>query len=101
MFSEALSDKFQHLREHCKTHTLEETNVMFKQEFGKYLSEVFDKFEEVPIASGSIGQVYKASIGGEDFVVKVRHPGVKEMINKDLSILFGASKMVGKIPYLK
>ena len=28
----------------------------------KELSQVFDKFEEMPMASGSIGQVYKASI---------------------------------------
>ena len=74
---------------------------MFKESFGKELSEVFDKFEEMPMASGSIGQVYKASIGGEDFVVKVRHPGVKEMIDKDLSIIFGASKMISKVPYLR
>ena len=74
---------------------------MFKESFNKELSEVFDKFEEIPMASGSIGQVYRASIDGEDFVVKVRHPGVKEMIDKDLSILFGASKMISKIPYLR
>lgn len=53
------------------------------------------------MASGSIGQVYRASIDGEDFVVKVRHPGVKEMIDKDLSILFGASNMISKVPYLR
>ena len=81
-------------------HTIEETNELFKQSFNKELSEVFDKFEEIPIASGSIGQVYKASIKGEDFVVKVRHPGVKEMIDKDLSILFGASELVSKIPFI-
>jgi aarF domain-containing kinase len=32
--------------------------------------------------------------------VKVRHPGVKEMIDKDLTILFGASKLVAKLPGL-
>ena len=55
----------------------------------------------MPIASGSIGQVYKASIDKDDFVVKVRHPGVKEMIDKDLSILFGASQLIAKIPFLE
>lgn len=101
LFSKALSDKFQHLREHCKVHTMDETNVLFKESFNKELSEVFDTFEEIPMASGSIGQVYRASIDGEDFVVKVRHPGVKEMIDKDLSILFGASEMISKVPYLR
>lgn len=44
--------------------------------------------------------MYKASIGSEEYVVKVRHPGVKEMIDKDLSIIFGATQMVAKIPGL-
>ena len=32
--------------------------------------------------------------------MKARHPGVKEMIDKDLSILFGASNLIAKLPYL-
>ena len=35
---------------------------------------------------------------GKDYVIKVRHPGVKEMIDKDLSIIFGAVEMVSNLP---
>lgn len=55
-------------------------------------------FNQVPIASGSIGQVYRASKDGKDYVIKVRHPGVKEMIDKDLSIIFGALDIVSNLP---
>ena len=62
--------------------------------------QVFDKLDQVPIASGSIGQVYRASIGPDDYVIKVRHPGVKEMMDKDLSIIFGLTQMIAKVPGL-
>jgi aarF domain-containing kinase len=100
LFNEQLAEKFNHLREHCKTHSYEESRDLFKESFGQELGQVFDKFDKTPIASGSIGQVYKASIGNEDYVVKVRHPGVKEMIDKDLTIIFGAVKVVCKMPGL-
>lgn len=100
MLSEKLAEKFNHLTDNCKIHSIEESEQLFKESFGKEISEVFDKFEVVPIASGSIGQVYKASIGKEDYVVKVRHPGAKELIDKDLSIIFGATQFVSKLPGL-
>jgi predicted unusual protein kinase regulating ubiquinone biosynthesis (AarF/ABC1/UbiB family) len=92
-----LSSKFVHLREHCRTHSIAETNELFKESFDQDIKSVF-KFNEEPIASGSIGQVYKAQKDCEDYVIKVRHPGVKEMIDKDLSIIFGALEMVSYLP---
>lgn len=31
-------------------------------------------------------------------MIKVRHPGVKEMIDKDLSIIFGSVEMISNLP---
>ena len=42
--------------------------------------------------------MYKAKRDGEDYVIKVRHPGVKEMIDKDLSIIFGAVEFISTLP---
>jgi predicted unusual protein kinase regulating ubiquinone biosynthesis (AarF/ABC1/UbiB family) len=44
---------------------------------------MFDDFNERPIASGSIAQVYKARLDGHDVAVKVRHPHVVENIRLD------------------
>jgi predicted unusual protein kinase regulating ubiquinone biosynthesis (AarF/ABC1/UbiB family) len=49
-----LSDKFAHLREHCKTHSLEETRQLFYESFNEDITKEF-LFNSVPIASGSIG----------------------------------------------
>jgi aarF domain-containing kinase len=34
----------------------------------------------------------------EDYVIKVRHPGVKEMIDQDLSIIFGTLEAMKYLP---
>lgn len=97
LFSNELAEKFSHLREHCRTHSIEETRDLFRESFGEDINDVF-KFKKEPIASGSIGQVYKATKDCEDYVIKVRHPGVKEMIDKDLTLVFGAAETISMIP---
>ena len=52
------------------------------------MDEVFSFFDTTPIGSASIGQVHKARlITGEEVVVKVQRPGVKEMIQADIEII--------------
>lgn len=49
--------------------------------------ELFVEFNETPIGSASIGQVYKAKLRtGEDVVVKLRRPGVGKLLVQDLEI---------------
>ncbi len=54
---------------------------------------MFDQFDKIPIASGSVSQVYKAKYHGRKVAVKVRHPGVDIYIEKDIEILFLMSKI--------
>jgi ubiquinone biosynthesis protein len=52
------------------------------------LTDIFEEFNEVPMASASIGQVHKAKlITGESVVVKVQRPDVQDQIDQDLNIL--------------
>ncbi|MFB6182750.1 MAG: ABC1 kinase family protein [Candidatus Nanohaloarchaea archaeon] len=47
----------------------------------------FQKFEEEPIAAASIAQVHKAKLKtGQEVVVKIRRPNIKEKIKRDLEI---------------
>ena len=48
----------------------------------------------MPIASGSVSQVYKAVYKGRKVAVKVRHPEVDKYIQRDVNILFGISKFL-------
>jgi len=52
------------------------------------IEKIFEKFDEVPLAAASIGQVHWARLkSGEDVIVKVQRPGVQMTIEVDLEIL--------------
>ncbi|KXH28158.1 ABC1 family protein [Colletotrichum simmondsii] len=67
--------------------------------------EMFEDFEEKPIAAASIGQVHRATLkeGGRKVAVKIQFPGVADSINSDLDnlgILLTATKLLPKGLYL-
>jgi predicted unusual protein kinase regulating ubiquinone biosynthesis (AarF/ABC1/UbiB family) len=47
----------------------------------------YDDFDPKPIAAGSLAQVYRATYQGEQAAVKVRRPGIQELIETDLQII--------------
>lgn len=53
-------------------HSLAFTRQAIERELGLPLERVFESFSERPIASGSIAQVYRARLNGQDVAVKVR-----------------------------
>lgn len=66
--------------------------------------DLFEDFEETPIAAASIGQVHRATLkSGEKVAVKIQFPGVADSINSDLdniSMLLMASGVLPKGLYL-
>ena len=67
--------------------------------------DLFETFEEVPIAAASIGQVHAATLksSGQRVAIKVQYPGVSGSIDSDLnnlSILLTASRLLPKGLYL-
>jgi ubiquinone biosynthesis protein len=55
---------------------------------GRALSDAFASFEQTPLAAASIAQVHGATLkSGEDVVVKVLRPGMREVIERDLEVL--------------
>ncbi|MEP6509072.1 MAG: AarF/UbiB family protein, partial [Gemmatimonadales bacterium] len=52
--------------------------------YGKGSEQMFERFDCEPLASGSLGQVYRASYEGRDVVVKVLRPGVEELVASDI-----------------
>jgi ubiquinone biosynthesis protein len=64
-------------------------------ELGKPVTEIFREFDTRPIAAASLAQVYNATLfSGEQVVVKVQRPGIEEVINTDLDIMFDLAKTV-------
>jgi len=49
------------------------------------------------VASGSIGQVYKAKLKGKTVAVKVRHPNVGKNIQRDIDLMFAFCRALSKL----
>lgn len=71
----------------------------FETETGKKISEVFQKFDQEPFASASIGQVHHAELkDGTPVVVKVQHPDVTKLVDTDLALLKRAVELLKYVP---
>ena len=56
--------------------------------YGKPLPEVFESFDEKPLAAASIAQVHVAKLrSAGEVVVKVLRPGMREIISSDLEVM--------------
>lgn len=66
----------------------DEMRGVIASELGRQPAELFDRFDETPLASASIGQVYRATLmDGETVAVKVQRPGIRKIIEVDLEIM--------------
>ncbi|GAB2733385.1 ABC1 kinase family protein [Sinomonas soli] len=66
----------------------EAIRAVVREELGEDAFAAFSAFDDVPLASASIGQVHAARLAdGTKVVVKVRKPGAVERIREDLEIL--------------
>lgn len=62
-----------------------EIRALVESELGHSIDDVFDNWEDKPIASASIGQVHRANLkDGTSVAVKVQHPGIAEALEADL-----------------
>eukprot|EP00250_Pteridium_aquilinum_P020417 c24806_g3_i1 orf=228-2912(+) len=58
-----------------------------EEELGAPVGQIFDQFDPDPIAAASLGQVHRAVLRGEEVVIKVQRPGLKELFDIDLKNL--------------
>src|SRR5690606_38623566 len=73
----------------------DQTKETIEQDLGESLEALFDNFEQEPIASASIGQVYKAQLkSGERVAVKVQHKNIQSLAKADLEIIRKMMKRV-------
>lgn len=66
----------------------DQIRAVIEEEFGRPVAEIFDDFQDVPVAAASLGQVHRARVGGRDVVVKVLRPGVEAAVALDIDISF-------------
>jgi ubiquinone biosynthesis protein len=76
---------------------------VFETDLGAHPDEVFEFFDEIPLAAASIAQVHKAKLRtGEDVAVKIQRPELGRVINQDLQIIRGLANLIHeKVPEVR
>ncbi|MCW8892512.1 MAG: AarF/UbiB family protein [Deltaproteobacteria bacterium] len=64
-------------------------------ELGYPVEELFQSFEQTPLATASIAQVHRGTLkSGEQIVCKVRRPDIETVIETDLDIMMGLAYLI-------
>ncbi len=88
-------DELAKLQQHVPPFPFEQVRTIVEEELGHPLKDVFEQFTETSMAAASIGQVHRAVLrGGEEVVVKVQRPRIRETIEVDLEILLHLAVLV-------
>lgn len=70
-----------------------------EEELATPVELAFATFERVPVASASVAQVHRATLPtGEEVAVKVRRPGLDDLVRFDLSVMRTFAKLVALVP---
>lgn len=94
-----LAEELQSLQDQAPADEPEVIRGIIEEELGQPIEDLFDDFQDEPLASASIGQVHRARLKtGEEVVVKVQHAGIADTIRKDLDVLTGLAQMVHRLP---
>ncbi len=66
-----------------------EVEALLREELGQPVDDVFATFDREPVAAASIAQAHRATLreDGSRVVVKVQRPGVRDLVERDLSIM--------------
>ncbi|CAK9144606.1 unnamed protein product [Ilex paraguariensis] len=113
LFPSDLCSELAKLHSKAPSHGYAYTRRSIEKAFGRKLHEIFEYFEEEPVASGSVAQVHRATLKfrypGQKInpilvAVKVRHPGVGEAIRRDfvlINLFAKVSKFISTLKWLR
>lgn len=76
------------LQDRVPAFSYDQVRETIESNFVKPIDQLFSSFDPIPLAAASLGQVHRAKLhSGEDVVVKVQRPGLKQLFAIDLAIL--------------
>jgi ubiquinone biosynthesis protein len=100
LFPDELVSEFKLLRDQVPPEPFDDVRAVIEIDLGGSMAELFEWFDETPIAAASIAQVHAARLHtGEEVVVKVQRPRVAQLFRDDIAALsWLAPRLIGRIP---
>jgi ubiquinone biosynthesis protein len=84
-----IADELAKLQDRVPPFSSAAAKAQVERALGEPTGELFGSFDESPLAAASIAQVHAATLkDGREVVVKVLRPGMRQLIERDLEVLY-------------
>lgn len=74
------------LQDQVPASSFEKVKPIIEKDLGS-ISQKFDSIEHDALSGASLGQVYLGKVGSQQVVIKVKRPGIEQIVEEDLKIL--------------
>ncbi len=99
MLPPELAEIMAQLRENADHMRPAQLNRVLSQQWGKDWRKRLRRFDAIPLAAASIGQVHRATtLDGRELAIKVQYPGVRESIDADVDNVATLLRVSGLLP---
>ena len=94
------AQEFAKLQDNVPSFSFVEVQSQVRAELGGSSGDLFLSVDSEPIAAASIAQVHRARLlTGEEVVIKVRRPGIVDLVETDIDVLMGLALLAeGHLP---
>lgn len=93
----AISAELSRLQDDVAALPFAEIKPIIEAELKGPIERFFSEFNDTPVAAASLSQVYRAKTQlGRDVAVKVQRPGIRRVIESDLSLMRGVAEWVAE-----
>ena len=80
--------EFSKLHSNVPPAEFKEIEPVFQKNWGENWRDLFSSFQETPMGSASIAQVYRGTLKeGQEVILKVKRPGIQRAVKEDVNIL--------------
>lgn len=95
LIGEEMADDLAMLQDRLPPFTGAEARATIEAEFGQPVEDIFETFDQKPVAAASIAQVHRAvTAQGDQVAVKVLRPGVEDAFRRDLDLMAWLAELV-------
>ncbi|MZR64048.1 AarF/ABC1/UbiB kinase family protein [Alcanivorax sp. DP30] len=98
IFPEEYVEEFQRCLDRTPALPFHYIRQTIEQELGQPLEQLYQSVDPKPLASASIAQVHSAKLkNGQDVVIKVQRPGVRNVLLTDFNFLYLAARITERL----
>ena len=95
ILDESMAKELQSLTDDCIPFDVSLYKQIVESELGDSIENLFDDFDEVPLAAASLAQVHSAKLkDGQEIVIKTLRPGIEKKVKRNLRLMKAAAKFL-------